>query len=200
MPRSPASAVRLLGIVSGTGVTGLGLACLLVLVIGLATAASPGAPWFTAMEVLVLLLAPFPLGLVAAVRGTGLAPGSTRLALPCMAAAMALTGVVHLSILALGSTSDALAWPSLPHALDILAWNGLFAIAVLLMAPAFRGEAAIHRLLIASGGLALAGLIGTITGLTALRVIGVAGHALAFPVAAALIARWFSRWRPAART
>ncbi len=200
MPRTPTSAVRLLGIVSGAGVAGLGLACLLVLAIGLATAASPGASWFTAMDVLILLLAPFPLGLAAAVRGTGLAPGSTRLALPCMAAAMALAGVVHLSTLALGGMNDALAWPSLPHALDILAWDGLFAIAVLLMAPAFRGETAIHRLLIASGGLALAGLIGPITGVMALRLIGIAGHALAFPVAAALIARWFSRWRPAART
>lgn len=200
MPRpSPARVVRQLGMVSGAGVAGLGLAYALVLGIGLATLpardAPIGQPWFGTLEVLILLLAPFLLGLAAAVRGTGLAPRSTGAALPLMAAALALTSVVHLSILALG-IEDAFAWPSLPYALDILAWDGFFALAVLLMAPAFRGEAAIRRLLLASGGLALLGLLGPISGAMALRMIGVNGYALLFPVAAALIVRWFSRWKP----
>lgn len=196
---SPARVVRQLGIVSGFAVAGLGLAYLLVTGIGLATLpardAPIGQPWFGAMEILILLLVPFLLGLAAAVRGTGLAPRFTRAALPIMAAALALTSVVHLSILLLG-VEDAFAWPSLPYALDILAWDGLFAIAVLLMAPAFRGEPAIRRLLLASGGLALFGLLGPITGVMALRMIGVLGYAVLFPIAAALIARWF-RDRPA---
>jgi hypothetical protein len=200
---SPVRVVRKLGIVSGFAVAGLSAAYLLVLAIGLATLPARGAPigqpWFGMMEGLILLLAPFLLGLAAAVRGTGLAPRFTRPALPIMAAALALTSVVHLSILALG-VQDAFAWPSLPYALDIIAWDGLFAIAVLLMAPAFRGERTIWPLLLGSGGLALLGLLGPITGVMALRMIGVLGYAVLFPIAAGLIARWFSRWRPAAQS
>ncbi len=197
---SPAHVVRKLGIVSGFAVAGLGLIYLLVTGIGLATLpardAPIGQPWFGMMEVLILVLVPFLLGLATAVRGTGLAPRFTRPALPLMAAALALTSVVHLSILALG-VEDAFAWPSLPYTLDIIAWDGLFAIAVLLMAPAFRGEPGIQRLLLASGGLALFGLSGPITGVMPLRMIGVIGYAVLFPIAAALIARWF-RDRPVA--
>ncbi|NYT42962.1 hypothetical protein HZY97_19465 [Sphingomonas sp. R-74633] len=202
MPRSPARAVRLLGIVSGTGVAAVGAVYLLVLIAGLATLPAPdaaiGDPWFTAMEALILLLVPFLLGLSAAVRGTELAPRSSRAALVFMAAALALTSVVHLSTLAVGrGPAGAFGWPALPYALDIFAWDGLFGVAVLLTAPAFREEPTIRHLLIASGALALAGWIGPITGVMALRIIGVAGYAVLFPVAAALIARWFRR-RPIA--
>ncbi|WHU00853.1 MULTISPECIES: hypothetical protein [unclassified Sphingomonas] len=200
---SPVPVLRQLGIVSGFAVAGLSLAYLLVLAIGLATLperdAPIGQPWFGAMEILILLLVPFLLGLATAVRGTGLAPRFTRPALPLMAAALALTSVVHLSILALGA-EDAFAWPSLPYMLDILAWDGFFAVAVLLMAPAFRGEVTIYRLLLGSGALALLGLLGPLSGVMPLRMIGVIGYALVFPIAAALIARWFSRWRPAAQS
>ncbi|MDQ0251685.1 hypothetical protein J2W22_003773 [Sphingomonas kyeonggiensis] len=206
MQRSPARILRLMGMISGYGVAGLGLLYALVMAIGLialpVSGAPIGQPWFGMMEVLILLLVPFLLGLAAAVRGTGQGPRFTRLALPFMAAALALTSVVHLSILMLG-VEDSFAWPSLPYALDIIAWDGFFAVAVLLMAPAFRGagdERTIRLLLIASGGLALLGWLGPITGVMALRMIGVLGYAIVFPLAALLIARWFSRWRPAART
>ena len=206
MQRSPARLLRLMGMISGYGVAGLGLFYALVMAIGLialpVSGAPIGQPWFGMMEVLILLLVPFLLGLAAAVRGTGLGPRFTRLALPFMAAALALTSVVHLSILMLG-VEDSFAWPSLPYALDIIAWDGFFAVAVLLMAPAFRGagdERTIRLLLIASGGLALLGWLGPITGVMALRMIGVLGYAIVFPLAALLIAGWFSRWRPAART
>ncbi len=194
---SPARVIRQLGIVSGIGVAGLGLLYALVMAIGLIALPASGAPiadpWFSAMEVLILLLVPFLLGLAAAVRGTGLGPRFTRLALPCMAAALALTAVMHLSTLMLGM-DDAFGWPSLPYALDILAWDGFFAVAVLLMAPVFHGggEArTIRLLLIASGVLALLGWLGPITGVMGLRMIGVLGYAILFPLAAALIARWF---------
>ena len=206
MQRSPARILRLMGMISGYGVAGLGLLYALVMAIGLialpVSGAPIGQPWFGMMEVLILLLVPLLLGLAAAVRGTGLGPRFTRLALPFMAAALALTSVVHLSILMLG-VEDAFAWPSLPYALDIIAWDGFFAVAVLLMASAFRGagdERTIRRLLIASGGLALLGWLGPVTGAMGLRMIGVLGYAIVFPLAALMIARWFSRWRPAART
>jgi len=206
MQRSPARILRLMGMISGYGVAGLGLLYALVMAIGLialpVSGAPIGQPWFGAMEVLILLLVPLLLGLAAAVRGTRVGPRYARLALPFMAAALALTSVVHLSILALG-VRNAFAWPSLPYMLDIIAWDGFFALAVLLMAPAFRGagdERTIRRLLIASSVLALLGWLGPITGAMGLRMIGVLGYAIVFPLAALLIARWFSRWRPAART
>jgi len=206
MQRSPARLLRPMGMISGYGVAGLGLLYALVMAIGLialpVSGAPIGQPWFGAMEALILLLVPFLLGLAAAVRGTRLGPRYARLALPCMAAALALTCVVHLSILAFG-VHDAFAWPSLPYALDILAWDGFFAVAVLLMAAAFRGDGevrTIRLLLIASGVLALLGWIGPISGVMGLRMIGVIGYAIVFPLAALLIARWFSRWSPAAQS
>jgi len=206
MQRSSARILRLMGMISGYGVAGLGLLYALVMAIGLIalpiSGAPIGQPWFGMMEVLILLLVPLLLGLAAAVRGTRVGPRYARLALPFMAAALALTSVVHLSILALG-VRNAFAWPSLPYMLDIIAWDGFFALAVLLMAPAFRGagdERTIRRLLIASSVLALLGWLGPITGAMGLRMIGVLGYAIVFPLAALLIARWFSRWRPAART
>jgi len=206
MQRSPARFLRLMGMISGYSVAGLGLLYALVMAIGLivlpVSGAPIGQPWFGAMEVLILLLVPFLLGLAAAVRGTRLGPRLTRLTLPCMAAALALTSVVHLSILAFG-VRDAFAWPSLPYALDILAWDGFFAVAVLLMAPVFRGDGetrTIRLLLIASGVLALLGWLGPITGVMGLRMIGVIGYAILFPLAALLIARWFSQWKPATQS
>lgn len=206
MQRSPARLLRLMGMISGYGVAGLGLFYALVMAIGLialpVSGAPIGQPWFGAMEVLILLLVPFLFGLAGAVRGTRPGPRFTRLALPLMAAALALTSVVHLSILMLG-VEDAFAWPSLPYALDILAWDGFFAAAVLLMAPAFRGDGEARRirlLLIASGVLALLGWLGPVTGAMGLRMIGVIGYAILFPLAALLIARWFSQWKPAAQS
>ena len=55
-------------------------------------------------------------------------------------------------------------WPSIPYALDILAWDVFFALAVLFAAPVFTGNRLatwIRGLLVATGALSLAGLSGS---------------------------------------
>lgn len=90
-------------------------------------------------------------------------------------------------------------WPSVPYALDILAWDVFFALAVLFAAPVFSGNrlaTSIRRLMIASGVLSLAGLSGVIVGDMQLRNIGILGYAGVFPVAALLLAILFYRASP----
>jgi hypothetical protein len=87
-------------------------------------------------------------------------------------------------------------WPSIAYALDILAWNGFFALAVLCAALVFRGTrlaAWIRGLLLLSGILALAGFSGVAFGDMQLRYIGIVGYVVVFPVAAMLMVVLFRR-------
>jgi hypothetical protein len=90
-------------------------------------------------------------------------------------------------------------WPSVAYALDILAWDVFFALAALSAASVFSGNRLavyIRVLLVASGGLALAGLSGVIFGDMQLRNIGILGYAGVFPVVALLLAILFRRTKP----
>ena len=118
-----------------------------------------------------------------------------------------LTGGLHFVILTVRRAPDfaqspwtpmlfTFRWPSVPYAIDILAWDVFFALAVLFAAPVFgtsRLGRAIRALLIASGVLALAGVAGGVTGDMQVRNIGIVGYAGLFPIAAALIAIEFRR-------
>jgi len=187
-----------------------------VLVAGLRALPSPdqpiGNPWFSLMEVLILLLMPLLVGLLGAVYAW--ASAETRvlglLGLVFMALLAGLTGSVHFVIFVLsrqaGFTGPAwepllsFRWPSVPYALDILGWDGFFALSVLCAAPVFGGSRLarwIRGLLLASGGLALAGLSGLALGDMRLRGLGIVGYAGVFPVAALLLAVLFYRAVPA---
>jgi hypothetical protein len=92
-------------------------------------------------------------------------------------------------------------WPSVAYALDILGWDVFFALSMLFAAPVFRGSrlaASIRLLMIASGVLALAGLIGIATGDMQIRNIGIAGYLGVFLLAAMLLGLLFYRASPAA--
>ena len=201
--------MRGLGIVSGAAIVLLSIAYGAVTIAGLAALAAPrdpiGDPWFSAMEMLILLLAPAMLGLMAATHAmaAGDARAFTRASLASMAIAMGLTCSLHLSILLLGHDPflpgrPPFLWPSLSYFLDIAAWDVFFALSLLLAAPAFASaglEKAIRLLLLASGVLAFAGLAGPITGDMRLRAIGILGYAAVFPVAAGLMTLAFLRRR-----
>jgi hypothetical protein len=90
-------------------------------------------------------------------------------------------------------------WPSVPYALDIVAWDLFFGLSMRFAAPVFRGDrllASIRILMIVSGVLALAGISGAVVGDMQLRMIGVVGYAGLFPVVALLLAILFRRTSP----
>lgn len=72
------------------------------------------------------------------------------------------------------------------YATDILAWDVFFALAMLFAAPIFKGgrkEKAVRVLMIVSGVLSLAGLIGVPLADMQIRMIGVVGYAGIAPIA-----------------
>jgi hypothetical protein len=203
---------RRLGVAAASALVVLGLAYGVVLAWGLSTLTSPqaaitGAP-FTLLELLILPVAPLAVLLMVVVRAWATPEREVYgvSALAFMSLAAALTCSVHFVILAVGRAlaahDAALAarllsfeWPSVAYAVDILAWDLFFGLAMLFAAPVFRGTpltTAIRRLLIASGVLALAGLAGVVVDMR-LRMLGVIGYAVVFPVAALLLAILFAR-------
>lgn len=168
-------AVPALSFASSVAVAGLASVYAVILAIGLSTAVpgSPiGDPWFSILEGLILLIAPAMVAMAAALHFTIL----------CLINQPAFAG---------SSIADLLAfrWPSLAYAIDILAWDFFFPLALLFAAPAIRGGRVAHLTrwtFVAAAVVSLAGLIGPATGNMGLRNIGILGYAVVFPVAAAL--------------
>ncbi len=85
------------------------------------------------------------------------------------------------------------------YALDILAWDWFFALSFLFAAPVFkvgRLEATIRYLMIISGILSLAGLIGMPLADMQVRNIGIIGYALVAPFVFLLLGIVFGRAQP----
>lgn len=204
---------RKMGAGSALTVLVLGLSYGATLVGGLLSLQSPadpiGDPWFTLLEVLIIAQAPALVVLFASIHGRA-APAHRPLALAALAfisITATLTSVLHFTILTLGRTAQyaaliradgplAFRWPSFAYAIDILAWDVFFALAVLSAAPAFGGDRlglAVRWSLIAAGVLALGGLAGLPTGDMGLRNIGILGYGVVLPLAAGLMALLFRR-------
>lgn len=216
MPKAFSRSSRMMGVVSAITVLIVGALYAIVLAIGFATLPSPdapiGNPYFTLLEVLILLLAPAMVALMATVHAW--APlESKSLSLTALSFTVMLATVtcsVHFSILTLsgqpgfggGSFAGAqlaFQWPSVVYSLDILAWDVFFALAMLFAAVVFR-DGGIHRAIrigmIVSGVLALAGLTGVALGNMAIRNIGIAGYLGAFLIVDALLLKLFLRCKP----
>lgn len=200
-PRTPGSR---LGAAAGLAVALLCLAYALVLAVGWSARPSPDAPiqdpWFTLMELLILLLAPvmvaFAVGLQAATP-VERAPYA-RLGAAFMSQCALVTSVVHFAVLTLGGQPAfdstgwqqqvfAFRWPSVVYALDILAWDVFFPLAVASIAlalPAAGPAGKARRLLLASAAFALIGLAGVPLGDMGVRNVGIVGYVVLFPVAA----------------
>lgn len=207
---------RRLGVVSATATAGLSLAYAITLVAGLLSLTSPdqpiGDPYFPLLELLILLIAPVMVTVMIAVQAWA-APEATVYSvggLMFMVLMAGTTSSVHFVVLTLSRHPRfadqswaplvlEFQWPSVVYALDILAWDVFFPLAVLCAAPVMRGSrlaAAIRVLLILSGVLALGGLSGVIAGDMGLRNIGILGYAVVFPVATAMLAALFHRTPP----
>lgn len=207
---------RRLGMLSAFGTVLLGAVYSAVLVAGLLTLHSPqqpiGDPLFSILEILIILIMPLMVGLMVAVHAW--APAEAKvlslMAIVFMSLMAGVTSSVHFLILTLGRQAAfyglpwmplflSFKWPSVPYALDILAWDVFFALSVLFAAPVFSGNRlarSIRVLLVVSGVLSLAGLSGVIVGDMQLRNIGIIGYAGVFPVAALLLAILFHRAKP----
>jgi hypothetical protein len=210
----PASAdvvTRRFGMVSALGVVVLSAAYLVPLVLGFATLPSPDVPflepWFSMMEVLIILMAPLMVTLTVAIHSA--APVARK---PYSLAGVVFMGItagitcsVHFTLLTLSRRADFVSlpwlkslltfqWPSVSYTLDVLAWDVFFGISMLCLVPVFSGSRlnrAIRALLLASGIIAIAGLAGIVLDDMSIRNIGIVGYAVVYPVAAVLLARFF---------
>lgn len=202
-----------IGTLAGHAVAALSVCYAIVLSIGLATLPSPADPiqnpWFTLMEVLILAIAPAMLAFIVGLHAW-VAPRQRPVALlgvAFMSLCAGLTCCVHFTVLTLSrhpliaahenaSLVFAFTWPSVVYALDILAWDFFFPLAVLCAALAVRGRAEARwarTLLFASAGLAFVGLLGIPTANMSIRNVGIVGYVLLFPWAAVLLAGAFER-------
>jgi hypothetical protein len=214
-PTFTASA-RTFGIASATGTLVLLVFYTLSLAVGLLTLPSPdqpiGDPLFTILEILIILLTPAMVALMVAIHAWAAPETKTfsLMGLVFMGLMSGLTCSNHFVRLTLGRQTEftgqpwaplflEFRWPSVIYSLDILAWDVFFALAVFSVAPVFGGTRLarwIRALMLLSGGLALAGLSGVITGDMQLRTIGVIGYAGVFPAAAGLLVILFHRTPP----
>lgn len=182
----------------------------LILGLGLAALGAPDLPipdpYFSLMEVLILLIAPLMVALAASLHVC--CPAETRhLSLAALAFVIilaALTSAVHMSILflsrdpAFSRMSHVLAfeWPSVVYVLDALAWDVFFAFHVFCLAFCFGSNGNgrwVRALLILSGVLSFVGLVGAAVGDMQFRNIGILGYVGIYTGAVGLIAREMSK-------
>ena len=203
--------MRRFGLASALGVVIASAVYFVPLVLGFATLPSPDVPflepWFSMMEVLIILIAPLMVMLTVAIHSA--APIARK---PFSLAAAVFMGIVagitcsvHFTILTLSHRADfaslrwlrsmiTFQWPSVTYTLDILAWDVFFGISVLFLVPVFNGSRlsrAIRALLFASGVIAIAGLFGVALDNMSVRDIGIVGYAVVYPIAAVLLVRFF---------
>jgi hypothetical protein len=190
------------------------LAALYVAYAAACVASSPnfnatGDPYWATAEALTVVGAPVQVLLLSAVHRH--APERAKVyslvAFVSMAVMAALTMVVHFTELVVARRLDApssaalagvfdLGRPSLLFGVDIAAWHLFFGLSLLCAAPAFvrRGiEAAVRRGLVLSGAMDLLGLLGPVTGKANLRLIGVVGYGIVFPIVCGLMGTTFRR-------
>ncbi|MEE4318038.1 MAG: hypothetical protein V2I74_13750 [Erythrobacter sp.] len=165
-------------------------------------------PWFAAMEWLIILIGPCVLLFFAAFARVAAGRTWSLCALVLAAVTFALSAALHAVILAVGRDDALVAavgalsfvWPSAAYAIDILAWDWFFGLALLcagMALPASPRTLSARRVFLLAGALALAGLAGPATGAMELRNVGILGYAVLFPVAVALVLRDFGRAEPA---
>lgn len=181
-----------------------------VTIAGFVSLAEPDAPirdpYFTTMEMLILLLAPTLVLLMVVIRERAEPERmlAATAALVFVAMAATITSAVHFSVLTLGRQPAfaeaeelfAFRWPSLAYALDILAWDIFFALSAFFAALVFRGPGLsrwVRWTFLMSALLSALGLLGVATGNMQLRNIGIAGYAGVFPIGVACLALLWRR-------
>jgi hypothetical protein len=204
---------RRMGILTAWAVFLVGVLYAVTLIAGLVSLKSPDDPiddpYFTLLELLIIIMAPLLVIVMVTVHAYARAEvkAYSLVALAFMTMAAAITSCVHFVILTVSRSLQTSAaelmplflsfkWPSIVYAMDILAWDIFFALAMLFAAPVFRGgrfETSIRLLMFSSGVLSLAGLIGVPLANMQVRMIGVLGYAALPPVIFLLLAQVYRR-------
>lgn len=189
---------KILGSAAAFSVFLLLVAYLFTLILGFLSLKSPadpiGDPYFTILELLIVVIAPLMVLVMVSVHYRS-SPGTrmfSLLAVVFMVIMATITCSVHFVILTVSRSIVAdgfpwasqffsFVWPSVTYALDILAWDLFFALSMLCASPVFRKgrlENATRALMIISGILSLAGFIGVALSDMNLRNIGIIGYAV----------------------
>jgi hypothetical protein len=204
---------RTIGKATAWAVFCLGILYAVTTVLGLLSLKSAqdpiGDPFFSIMELLTVLIA--PLMVVSMVVVHAYAPSEMKVyslvALIFMILLAGITSSVHFVILSVSHQIAATGlawvplllsfkWPSVAYTLDILAWDWFFPLSMLCAAPVFkvgRLEKTVRTLMIISGVLSLAGLIGVPLEDMQVRMIGVLGYAVVSPIVVLLLGMVFER-------
>jgi hypothetical protein len=165
-------------------------------------------PYLAIGEILILVMAPILVCLMLAIHQSApkQAKPFTQVALGWMLTAAAFTTVVHFVQLTVARHIDSATfpgyarifgwqWPSTFYAIDIVAWDVFFGLALLFAVPAFahRGDATlVRRGFILSGSLCLVGLVGPFANVIALRTIGIVGYTVVFGLTCLPLSRTFN--------
>lgn len=204
---------RIIGRAAAWAAFGFGVVYAVITVLGFLSLQSPqdpiGDPFFTLMEILLLLTTPLMLVSMVSVHAYA-APDDKVYSLIALIFMVLLTGItssVHFVILTIGRQLAASGlpvvpfllswtWPSVVYTVDILAWDWFFALAMLFAAPVFkvgRLEKTVRLLMLVSGIVSLAGLIGVPLANMQVRNIGIIGYGVVAPVVFLLIGLVFGR-------
>lgn len=204
---------RMLGMISAWGNSALLLIYSITLTLGLLSLKSPqdpvSDPYVSILEIIILLMAPLLVILMTAVHVYAKPEDKafSLIALIFMVILAVITSCVHFVILTVSRQIEAtelpgsmylfsFKWPSVLYTLDILAWDWFFALSMLFAARVFtsgRLEKTIRIVMIVSGILSLAGLIGVPLGDMNVRNIGVIGYTIVALIAFILIGILFRR-------
>jgi hypothetical protein len=171
-----------------------------------------GDPYFTIMELLIILMSPLMIVGMVAVHAYA-SPDFKTYSFTALIFMILLAGIsssVHFVVLTVRSQIEAtgltwvplflsFTWPSVAYTLDILAWDWFFALSMLFAAPVFKAgglERTVRTLMIVSGVVSLAGLIGVPLADMNVRNIGIIGYGVVAPVVFLLLAILFGRTQP----
>jgi len=164
-----------------------------VTILGILSLKSPkdpiSDPYFTIMELLILLIVPFLLLCMVVIYMYAKPEDKvySLIALIFMILCAVITSSVHFIILTVSRQIKGMEWffsfkwPSVLYALDILAWDLFFALSMLFAAPVFKGnrlERSLRTVMIVSGIISLVGLIGVPLGNMTVRSIGIIGYTI----------------------
>lgn len=188
---------------------GIGMLYLAVTLMGFLSLPSPNEPipdpYFSLMEILIILMAPLLILLCVVIHAYADASKKplSLASLLFMTIAAAVTACVH--YVRLYASEDmvhnyawffSFEWPSVIYALDIVAWDFFFALALLLNSRIFTETRKLVRLIrwlmLLSGSLSLAGLLGPVTANMQIRNIGILGYGIVFPVMSLFLGLYFA--------